>query len=52
MKIFIVDDDTMLTEALSDYLSRKSHVEITVFDTGEERLQHMDEKPEQNKLNK
>ena len=46
MKIFIVDDDTMLTEALSDYLSRKSHVEITVFDTGEECLQHMDEKPD------
>jgi DNA-binding NarL/FixJ family response regulator len=46
MKIFIVDDDTMLTEALSDYLSRKSDAEITVFDTGEECLQHMDEKPD------
>ena len=46
MKIFIVDDDTMLTEALSDYLTRKSDVDITVFDTGEQCLQHMDEKPD------
>jgi DNA-binding response OmpR family regulator len=30
-KIFIVDDDTMLTEALEDYLTRKIHHPATVL---------------------
>ena|SRR5688572_18106802 len=46
MKIFIVDDDTMLTTALSDYISRKSDAEIKVFHTGEECIQHMHENPD------
>ena len=45
-KIFIVDDDTMLTEALKDYLTRKTPNDITIFNTGEECLKHMSENPE------
>ncbi|MEI6889663.1 MAG: response regulator [Bacteroidales bacterium] len=45
-KIFIVDDDTMLTEALKDYLTRKTLNEIHIFNTGEECLRHLSEKPE------
>ena len=45
-KIFIVDDDTMLTEALKDYLTRKTAHEISVFYTGEECLKHLTENPD------
>ncbi len=45
-KIFIVDDDEMLTEALSDYLTRKVAHNISVFSTGEDCLQHLSENPE------
>jgi len=45
-KIFIVDDDTMLTEALKDYLTRKTLNEIHIFNTGEECLKYLTEKPE------
>jgi len=45
-KIFIVDDDEMLTEALSDYLTRKTAHEIRVFHTGEDFVKHISEKPE------
>ena len=45
-KIFIVDDDTMLTEALKDYLTRKVPHDIRIFNTGEECLKHLDENPE------
>jgi DNA-binding NarL/FixJ family response regulator len=45
-KIFIVDDDTMLTEALKDYLTRKTLNEIHIFNTGEECLKHLTENPE------
>ena len=44
-KIFIVDDDPMLTEALGDYLTRKVAHEVQSFQTGEECLQHLDEGP-------
>ncbi|MCX6285060.1 MAG: response regulator [Bacteroidetes bacterium] len=44
-KIFIVDDDTMLTEALKDYLTRTTLNEIHLFNTGEECLKHLAENP-------
>ncbi len=45
-KIFIVDDDTMLTEALRDYLTRKIQNEVRIFNTGEECLQNLNENPD------
>lgn len=45
-KIFIVDDDPMLTEALTDYLTRKVPNEIHTFRTGEECLKHLYELPD------
>lgn len=45
-KIFIVDDDIMLSEALSDYLSRNANHDISVFNTGEEFVRHLNEKPD------
>ncbi len=45
-KIFIVDDDIMLTEALSDYLTREIPHEVRVFSTGEECLKQLYEKPD------
>ena len=45
-KIFIVDDDEMLTEALSDYLTRKVAHKISVFPTGEDCMQHISENPD------
>lgn len=45
-KIFIVDDDPMLTEALTDYLTRQVPHEITSFATGEECLNQMHQNPD------
>ena len=45
-KIFIVDDDMMLTEAFTDYLTRKVPHHITAFHTGEECLKHLAELPD------
>lgn len=45
-KIFIVDDDEMLTEALSDFLTRKVAHEISVFNTGEDFIEHIGENPD------
>jgi len=45
-KIFIVDDDEMLTEALSDFLTRNVNHDISVFHTGEDLLKHIFEKPD------
>ena len=45
-KIFIVDDDEMLTEALSDFLTRKVAHTISVFSTGEDCIQHISENPD------
>lgn len=45
-KIFIVDDDEMLTEALSDYLTREVNHNISIYHTGEELLKHVFEKPD------
>ena len=45
-KIFIVDDDEMLTEALSDYVTRKVAHKISIFHTGEDCMQHLSENPD------
>lgn len=45
-KIFIVDDDAMLTEALQDYLTRKIAHQVRSFQTGEECLKHLSEFPD------
>ena len=45
-KIFVVDDDDMLSMALEDYLERKSDHEIHLFNTGEDCLAHLEEQPD------
>lgn len=45
-KIFIVDDDVMLTEALSDYLTRDVQHQISCFTTGEACLNSLDQNPD------
>ena len=45
-KIFVVDDDEMLSMALEDYLARKTAHTIYVFSTGEECLLHLREQPD------
>ena len=45
-KIFIVDDDIMLTEALSDYLTREVQHQISCFTTGEDCLENINQNPE------
>lgn len=43
--IFIVDDDPVLAEMLKDHLSKMTSYQIKIFETGEDCLKHMDEKP-------
>jgi len=45
-KIFIVDDDEMLSMALEDYLTRKTLHEVRLFTTGEECIRHLREQPD------
>lgn len=45
-KIFIVDDDEMLTEALTDYLTRKVPHSVHSFRTGEECLRYLSDLPD------
>jgi two-component system OmpR family response regulator len=45
-KIFVVDDDEMLSMALEDYLERNSDHEVHLFNTGEECLEHLTEQPD------
>jgi two-component system OmpR family response regulator len=45
-KIFIVDDDELYLLALKEYLTRDVHHLVSVFKTGEECLEHINEKPE------
>ena len=45
-KIFIVDDDEMMAEALSDYLTRKVQHSVLIFNTGEDCLLHLDKNPD------
>ncbi|WP_317899386.1 response regulator [Aurantibacillus circumpalustris] len=46
IKIFVVDDDVMLTEALSDYLTRKVAHQVSCFHTGEEALRRIGDNPD------
>ncbi|MES2704011.1 MAG: response regulator [Bacteroidota bacterium] len=43
-KIFVVDDDEMLSMALEDYLERKTNHEVFLYNTGEDCLEHLEEK--------
>jgi len=45
-KIFVVDDDPLMAEALQDYLTRKIPHQVLSFKTGEECLNCIDEKPD------
>src|SRR6478735_2718131 len=45
-KIFVVDDDEMLSMALEDFLERKTNHEIHLFNTGEDCLDHLEEDPD------
>ncbi len=45
-KIFVVDDDEMITTALEDYLTRKTMHEVKVFSTGEDCMKHFAEEPD------
>lgn len=45
-KIFVVDDDPMVTEFLNDYLSENGGHEVKVFFTGEDCLGRLDENPD------
>ena len=45
-KIFIVDDDTMMAEALKDWLTRNIPHIVSSFETGEDCLKHLFEKPD------
>ena len=44
-KIFIVDDDPVLAEMLKDHLTKMTSYEISVFETGEDCLKSLTEKP-------
>jgi two-component system, OmpR family, response regulator len=44
-KIFVVDDDEILSMALEDYISSRSSHKVSVFSTGEECLKHLREQP-------
>jgi DNA-binding NarL/FixJ family response regulator len=45
-KIFIVDDDEMLTSAFEDYITRKTPHKVRSFGTGEECLKNLNEEPD------
>jgi DNA-binding NarL/FixJ family response regulator len=45
-KIFVVDDDPMITEFIKDYLSARGDHDVSVFATGEECLAYLDENPD------
>jgi two-component system, OmpR family, response regulator len=45
-KIFVVDDDEMMSMALEDYLTRNSMHEIHLFSTGEECIRSLRMQPD------
>jgi DNA-binding NarL/FixJ family response regulator len=45
-KVFIVDDDLMLTEALKDWVTRIIPHQVSTFSTGEDCLKHLSDKPD------
>ncbi len=44
-KIFIVDDDPVISEMLKDHLSKMTSYEISLYATGEECLEQLNSKP-------
>ena len=44
--IFIVDDDNMQASMLQDYLSKYSTFTVQIYNSGEDCLRHMDQKPQ------
>jgi two-component system OmpR family response regulator len=44
--IFVVDDDNTQAMMLQDYLSKYSTFKVTIYNSGEECLSHMVEKPQ------
>jgi two-component system OmpR family response regulator len=45
-KIFIADDDILISESLKDYLTKTIPHEVQSFNTGEELLKHLSESPD------
>ena len=45
-KVFIVDDDEMLTTALEDFITRKTPHKVRTFTTGEECIKNLYEEPD------
>lgn len=45
-KIFVVDDEPMVTESIKDYLTSNGNHRVTVFSTGEDCLANLDENPD------
>jgi two-component system, OmpR family, response regulator len=45
-KIFVVDDNEMLSMALEDYLTRQTMHDVQLYKTGEECLKHLREQPD------
>lgn len=45
-RIFIVDDDPFMGESLKDHLTQETPHQVSVFNTGEECLKHLSEKPD------
>jgi two-component system OmpR family response regulator len=44
-KIFIVDDDPVLAEMLKDHLVKMTNYDIVIFESGEECLKNISQKP-------
>ena len=44
--IFIVEDDEMMSEMLSDYISNNAMNKVLAFGTGEECLQNLNQNPD------
>ena len=44
-RIFIVDDDPIIAEMLKDHLTKMTNYEISIFETGEECLKQLIQKP-------
>jgi two-component system, OmpR family, response regulator len=45
-KIFVVEDEEMMAEALRDFITSKTQNEVEIFGTGEECLKKLDENPD------
>lgn len=45
-KIFVVDDDEMLTMMLSDHLGKNDDYEVSVFHTGEDAIANLEKSPD------